>query len=132
MSAEKENLLLIINEDGDENLALIIYDLYGEIERTATGVIESCANHFGRLGWNVRAEAERADATLQQAATASDEARRRHVAALCEVLEGERSILEQYRELLPTRPLLVMLRLMVNSALTRIAWLLERARPYRA
>lgn len=132
MSAEKEDLLLVINEDSDENLALIIHDLYGEIERTATGVIERCANHFGRLEWDVRAEAEKADATLQRAATADDEARRGHVAALCEVLEGERATLERYRELLPTRPLLVMLRLMVNSALVRIAWLLERARPYRA
>ena len=132
MSAEKEDLLLVSNEDNDENLALVIYDLYGEIERTAAGVIESCANHFGWLGWDVRAEAEKADATLQRAANASDEARRGHVAALCEVLEGERTTLERYRELLPTRPLLVMLRLMVDSALTRIAWLLERARPYRA
>lgn len=128
----KEDLLLVINEDNDENLALIIYDLYEEIERTATGVMESCAGRFGWLRWDLRAEAEKADATLQQAARASDEARRGHIAALCEVLEGERSVLEQYRELLLARPLLVMLRLMVQSALTRIAWLLERARPHRA
>lgn len=131
MSVEKEDLLLIINEDNDENLVLIIHDLYEEIERTAARVMESCAKHFGGLGWDLRAEAEKADATLQQAAKASDEARRGHVAVLCEVLEGERSILAQYRELLLARPPLVMKRLMVESALTRIAWLLERARPYR-
>jgi hypothetical protein len=132
MSAEKEDLLLVINEDSDENLALIIYDLYGEIERTAAGVMESCAKHFGWLGWDARAEAEKADATLRQAATAGDEARRGHLTALCGVLESERSILEQYKELLLTRKLLVMLRLMVENALTRTAWLLERARLYRA
>jgi hypothetical protein len=131
MSVEKQDLYLVINEGSDENLALIIHDLYEEIERTAGGVMGRCAKHFGWLGWDLRAEAEKADATLRQAATASDEARRGHIAALCEVLDGERLVLEQYRKLLLTRKPLVMLRLMVESALTRTAWLLERACPYR-
>jgi hypothetical protein len=128
---EKEPLVLLVNEDNDENLALIINDLYEEAERSAM-TIESCSRYFGWLGWDCQEQKEKADTTLQRAAEAGDEARRGHVAALCEVLESERPILEQYRQLLLTRPPLVMQRLKAQGALTRIARMLERARPYRA
>jgi hypothetical protein len=131
MSTDNEVLVLVTDEHSDENLAMIISDLYETIRSTA-GVIETCAGRFGWLGWDPPAEGEKANATLQRAAVAGDEERRKHVAELCEVLEGECSILQQYVELLRPRPTLVMTEKIVESTLTRTGLLLERARPYRA
>jgi hypothetical protein len=129
LQQEKEDLVLAVGEDNDENLAAVISDLYVEVESSA-GVIESCARHFGWLGWDPQAQGEKANDALERAGEASDEARRGHAAKLCEVLENERQVLEQYRELLAARRELLIKRMMVESRLRRIDGLLSVARPY--
>lgn len=58
LQEEKEDLVLVVNEDNDETLASLISDLYVEVESSAA-VIESCAGHFGWLGWDLQAEGEK-------------------------------------------------------------------------
>jgi hypothetical protein len=113
-----------------ENLAVLIVSLYNEAKSSA-GVIESCARHFGWLGWDLRTQGEKANTAFEQAVEVENGARCGHVVALCEVLESESPVLEQYREILLARPPLVMKRIMVEGALNRIARLLEDARRYR-
>src|ERR687883_678509 len=119
LQQEKEDLVLVINEDNDETLASVISDLYVEVESSAA-VIESCARHFGWLDWDLQAQGEKANDALEQAGEATDEARRGHVAALCEVLESERQVLEQYLERLTARRQLVIKRMMVEGRLRHI------------
>jgi hypothetical protein len=130
LQQEKEDLVLVINEDNDETLASVISDLYVEVESSAA-VIESCARHFGWLDWDLQAQGEKANDALEQAGEATDEARRGHVAALCEVLESERQVLEQYLERLTARRQLVIKRMMVEGRLRHIDRMLSAARQYR-
>ena len=130
LQQEKEDLILVINEDNDETLASVISDLYVEVESSAA-VIESCARHFGWLGWDLQAQAEKANDALEQAGEATDEARRGHVAALCEVLESERQVLEQYLERLTARRQLVIKKMMVEGRLRHIDRMLSAARQYQ-
>jgi hypothetical protein len=127
---QEEDLVLVVNEDNDETLASLISDLYLEVQSSAA-VIESCAGHFGWLGWDLQAEGEKANNALEQAGEASDEARRGHVSALCEVLESERQVLEQYTERLTERRPLIIKKIMTEGSLRRIDRLLSTARKYR-
>jgi hypothetical protein len=127
---EKEDLVLVVNEDNDETLASVISDLYVEVESSAA-VIESCARHFGWLDWDLQAQGEKANDALEQAGEASDEERHGYVATLCEVLESERQVLEQYMELLTTRRQLVIKKIMVEGRLHHIDHMLSTARQYQ-
>jgi hypothetical protein len=127
---EKEDLVLVVNEDNDEALASLISDLYVEVESSAA-VIESCARHFGWLGWDLQAQGQKANNALEQAGEASDEARRGHVSALCEILESQRQVLEQYMERLTERKQLLIKKIMAEGRLRRIDRMLSTARQYR-
>jgi hypothetical protein len=127
---EKEDLVLVVSEENDGNLASIIGDLYVEVESSAA-VIESCAKHFGWLGWDLQAQGEKANTALERAGEASDEARLAHVSALCEVLESERQVLEQYSERLTERRQLTIQKIMVEGSIRRIDRMLSTARQYQ-
>jgi hypothetical protein len=130
LQREKEDLVLVANEENDETLASVISDLYVEVESSAA-VIGSCAKHFGWLGWDLQAQGEKANTALERAVEASDEARLAHVSALCEVLESERQVLEQYRERLTERRQLAIQKIMVEGSIRRIDRRLSTARQYR-
>jgi hypothetical protein len=130
LQQEKEDLVLVVNEENDETLASVISDLYIEVESSAQ-VVESCARRFGWLGWDLQAQGERANNALEQAEEATDEARRGHVSALCEILESERQVLEQYRERLMERKQLMIQKIMVEGKLRQIDRILSIARSYR-
>jgi len=117
------------DEELNEFRSLII-DSYQESASTSA-IIESCARHFGWLGWDLEKQGERANIAFEGSVDADEARLSASLALLAEILEGQRAVLLEYQQLLAVHRELIMKNLMVDGGLRRIDKLLARTEQWQ-